>query len=400
MKKKKIFQLIPFVMISVILSACGTSSTKETDLTASNPPESTTISEETKATENTESGSSESESSAETTRATENETQSQQSETQTPQTDQQLSRINYYDADGKLIYYDSYAYYDNGLLCSTTLHSVDYYDNNSEAQDSYTGNEYTFLYLYDSDGNIKTTMFGSLTIADNYDDATGKFVLDYDYDEEGNSTPIVIYPKEESIEQEKFHVDPSKTEKVYGEAPVVPTHAENGWFSSYLNEIFSQEAPTDMTEVRFLDVNDDGQPELWLDYGYGYAGGEVFTTDGSTTDKVYLSHGAAYMIKGSNLLHAVGGHMGGYYDEIYKIENGKFVTVAKGSYGETEDQQTDENGEPVYDYYWNDDSVTKEQYEQNLKGLFDQDQAEDIYQNVYTFEQCRTLLQEITDLSK
>ena len=212
----------------------------------------------------------------------------QQSEIQPQQTDQQISRINYYDADGKLIYYDSYAYYDNGLLCSTTLHSVDYYDNGNGEQDSYTGNEYTFLYLYDADGNIKTTMPGSLTIADNYNDETGEFVLDYDYDADGNSTPLIIYPKEESIEQEKFHVDPSKTERIYGAAPILPTRAENGWTSSYLNEIFSQDAPTDMTEVRFLDINDDGQPELWLDYGYGYAGGEVFTTDGGTTDKVYL----------------------------------------------------------------------------------------------------------------
>ena len=282
----------------------------------------------------TESKASESESSAET--AAETESQLQQSEIQPQQTDQQISRINYYDADGKLIYYDSYAYYDNGLLCSTTLHSVDYYDNGNGEQDSYTGNEYTFLYLYDADGNIKTTMPGSLTIADNYNDETGEFVLDYDYDEDGNSTPLIIYLKEESIEQEKFHVDPSKTERIYGAAPILPTRAENGWTSSYLNEIFSQDAPTDMTEVRFLDINDDGQPELWLDYGYGYAGGEVFTTDGSTTDKVYLSHGAAYTIPGSNLLHTTGGHMGGYYDEIYKIENGKFTTVAKGSYGETE----------------------------------------------------------------
>ena len=170
---------------------------------------------------------------------------------------------------------------------------------------------------------------------------------------------------------------------------------ENGWTSSYLNEIFSQDAPTDMTEVRFLDINDDGQPELWLDYGYGYAGGEVFTTDGSTTDKVYLSHGAAYTIPGSNLLHTTGGHMGGYYDEIYKIENGKFTTVAKGSYGETEDQQTDENGELIYRYYWNGEDVSEEQYEQNLKELFDQDQAEDIYQNIYTFEQSKALLQQM-----
>ena len=216
-----------------------------------------------------------------------------------------------------------------------------------------------------------------------------------DYDEDGNSTPLIIYPKEESIEQEKFHVDPSKTERIYGAAPILPTRAENGWTSSYLNEIFSQDAPTDMTEVRFLDINDDGQPEFWLDYGYGYAGGEVFTTDGSTTDKVYLSHGAAYTIPGSNLLHTTGGHMGGYYDEIYKIENGKFATVAKGSYGETEDQQTDENGELIYRYYWNGENVSEEQYEQNLKELFDQDQAEDIYQNIYTFEQSKALLQQM-----
>ena len=238
-------------------------------------------------------------------------------------------------------------------------------------------------------------MPGSLTIADNYNAETGEFVLDYDYDADGNSTPLIIYPKEESIEQEKFHVDPSKTERIYGAAPILPTRAENGWTSSYLNEIFSQDAPTDMTEVRFLDINDDGQPELWLDYGYGYAGGEVFTTDGGTTDKVYLSHGAAYTIPGSNLLHTTGGHMGGYYDEIYKIENGKFATVAKGSYGETEDQQTDENGELIYRYYWNGEDVSEEQYEQNRKELFDQDQAEDIYQNIYTFEQSKALLQQM-----
>ena len=239
-------------------------------------------------------------------------------------------------------------------------------------------------------------MLGSLTIADNYDESTGRMILDYDYDADGNSGEVVIYPKEESIEQEKFHVDASRTEKIYGEAPVIPTRAENGWASSYLNEIFAGEAPTDMTKAGFMDVNDDGQPELWMDYGYGYAGGEVFATDGSTTDKVYLSHGAAYTIKGSNLLHTVGGHMGGYYDTVYQLENGKFVTAAEGSYGEMEDMQRNENDEPVYEYYWNGNQVEKDQYEQNLKEVFEQEKAEDINQNIYTFEQCRVLLQKIS----
>lgn len=203
MKNRKLYQMLAVTAGVLLLSGCGASSAQETGITSSDPQEPTTISEETKApdstestenTKSTESKASESESSAET--AAETESQLQQSEIQPQQTDQQISRINYYDADGKLIYYDSYAYYDNGLLCSTTLHSVDYYDNGNGEQDSYTGNEYTFLYLYDADGNIKTTMPGSLTIADNYNDETGEFVLDYDYDEDGNSTPLIIYPKE------------------------------------------------------------------------------------------------------------------------------------------------------------------------------------------------------------
>lgn len=180
MKNRKLYQMLAVTAGVLLLSGCGASSAQETGITSSDPQEPTTISEETKApdstestenTKSTESKASESESSAET--AAETESQLQQSEIQQQKTDQQISRINYYDADGKLIYYDSYAYYDNGLLCSTTLHSVDYYDNGNGEQDSYTGNEYTFLYLYDADGNIKTTMPGSLTIADNYNDETG-----------------------------------------------------------------------------------------------------------------------------------------------------------------------------------------------------------------------------------
>ena len=176
-EKQKLYQMLAVTAGVLLLSGCGASSAQETGITSSDPQEPTTISEETKAPDSTESTekhqksteskASESESSAET--AAETESQLQQSEIQPQQTDQQISRINYYDADGKLIYYDSYAYYDNGLLCSTTLHSVDYYDNGNGEQDSYTGNEYTFLYLYDADGNIKTTMPGSLTIADNYE---------------------------------------------------------------------------------------------------------------------------------------------------------------------------------------------------------------------------------------
>ena len=57
--------------------------------------------------------------------------------------------------------------------------------------------------------------------------------------------------------------------------------------------------------------------------------------------------------------------------------------------------QRDENDEPVYEYYWNGNQVEKEQYEQNLKNVFDKEKAEDNNQNIYTFEQCRALLQKM-----
>ena len=312
--------------------------------------------------------------------------------------EQRISRKNYYDFDGNLIYYDSYAYYDNGLLCSTTLHSA-YDDGNGE---TYSGDEYTFLYLYDEEGKLENTVLGALTISDWYDETSGRLTLDYDYDEEGNSSELVIYPQSESIEQEKFHVDASKTETIYGDAPVIFTDEAGEWANIYLEDVCGGEALTDMTSARFLYVDDNHVPELWMDYGYGYAGGEVFTAESGTTDKVYISHGSARYIEKSNLLLLSGGHMDAYYDTLYQIKDGKFAAIAEGNYGAPDNSnvQVDENGYPVYEYKWNGETVTEDEYKKNLTSLFDVENAVDIYQNVYTYEQCKLLLQKIADTAE
>lgn len=309
-----------------------------------------------------------------------------------------ISRKNYYDFEGNLIYYDSYAYYDNGLLCSTTLHSV-YNDGNGG---SYPGNVYTFLYLYDTEGEVENTVLGSLTIRDWYDETSGGLTLGYDYDEEGNTSELVIYPQSESIEQEKFHVDVSKTETIYEDAPVIFMDTDGEWANIFLNDVCGGEAPTDMTSARFLYVDDNHVPELWMDYGYGYAGGEVFTAESGASDKVYISQGITRYIENSNLLLLRGGHMGMYYDTLYQIKDGKFTAMASGNYAAPDDGniQTDENGNPVYEYKWNDAAVTEKEYKKSLAELFDEEKAVDIYQNVYTYEQCKLLLQKIADTAE
>lgn len=311
---------------------------------------------------------------------------------------EKISRKNYYDFDGNLIYYDSYAYYDNGLLCSVTLHSV--YGAGTEHE--YYGNEYTLLYLYDENGKLEDTVLGALTISAWYNESTGEIILDYDYDEDGNSSKIAIYPLQESIEQEKFHVDASKTETLYEEAPVIYSDDAGEWAEVYLNTIFASEAPTDATEARFFYVDDNFMPELWLDYGYGYAGDEVFTVGNGTTDKVYVSQGSATCIEKENLLLVTGGHMDVYYDTLYRIEDGKFVSVAEGNYGAPDNSniQVDENGYPIYEYEWDGVKMTEEKYKQSLENAFPSSRAVNTYQNVYTYEQCKVLLQRLAEGEK
>lgn len=313
-------------------------------------------------------------------------------ETAEPANDK-ISRRNYYNFDGLLVYYESYAYYDNGLLCSSTLHSVDYMSNGS----SYIGTEYTFLYLYDENGNLTDTVLDALTISDWYNKTSGEIILGYEYDANGNSSKVCIYPKTESIEQEKFGVDASKTEEVYGNASIITTDLSSGWATTYLNEIFVGEKPTDMTSCRLIYVDNNSIPELWIDYGYGYAGAEVYTQSNDGTDSISISQGGAKWIENENLLLTSGGHMDVYYDEVYKIEDGKFVLLGAGDYGAIDNSnvQYDEQDNPIYDYYWNDSALSKDEYEQNLNNIFNGTRAVNIYQNIYTYDQCKLLLQSL-----
>lgn len=298
-----------------------------------------------------------------------------------------LTRVNYYDSEGKVIYYESYAYYDNGLLCSKTLHSINYSSDGS----FYIGDLYTFLYLYDDYGNLKETVFDDLGW-NNSD--SGEVILNYEYDLAGNSKRIVIYPESESIEQEKFGVDMSKTEKIYGDMVVIPTDLNSNWENLYLNEVFSTEEPTDMTVGRFIYVDDNSEPELWMDYGYGYAGAEIFTTGSGRINKIGINHGTAKWMEGNQLLLVSGGHMGAFYDILYRIENGEFIVQAQGESAIID--MLEEEWE--MEYYWNDVKVTESEYNENIGKCFDISNAEDINQNIYTYKQCKLLLQAVADM--
>ena len=85
------------------------------------------------------------------------------------------------------------------------------------------------------------------------------------------------------------------------------------------------------------------------------------------------NYGFSY-IEGENLFRDSGGHMDVYYDKIYGIQDGQFVLKASGEYGAEDNTSVkiDENGNPIYNYKWNNKEVASEsEYMELLEQSYD-----------------------------
>lgn len=89
---------------------------------------------------------------------------------------------------------------------------------------------------------------------------------------------------------------------------------------------------TDETECKLLYINDDEIPELWMHNGYMKCS-YVFTALNGECDEVE-THGYIEGEEYKNKFLDSYGRMGYRDDYLYKIENGKFITVTEGEVNE------------------------------------------------------------------
>lgn len=325
--------------------------------------------------------------------------------------DHLLSRINYYNSDGFMLYYAVYTYYDDGRLCGMTLYSKNY---TSWDFPPLTGTEYSLLCLYEND-SLCGIMLDALTISAWYDETTGKIILDREYGASTKQTKdIVIYPAYESIEQEKYGIDPEKTEEIYGNAQIIFTDRSREWSTAYLDAIFQDDTPiSDVKSCRFFYLNDDSIPELEIRYGSGPGGYEIYTASNNATDSFSYCYGSAYWIENGNLILTNSGKMDSYCDYVYQVEDGKFDLLSEGCYGTItkSPDKVDESGEPIYDfkweadengpiykYYWNGVEMPEDEYNRQIASMVDKENARDRYNNsVFTYKQCKRLLEMLAD---
>ncbi len=132
-----------------------------------------------------------------------------------------------------------------------------------------------------------------------------------------------------------------------------------------------------------VNINGDDIPELYINFGYTGAGSKLcsYYNNSVVYQNMWVS-GFSYM-EGQNLFRDSGGKMDVYFDKIYSIDNGEFVLRHKGDFGAKDNSnvQIDSNGNPVYDYYWNETQISsEEEYQRLLNDVYNIQQANNPYE--------------------
>lgn len=214
-----------------------------------------------------------------------------------------------------------------------------------------------------------------------------KFTLDKDLstrvNENGSLTTvadIVDYLKQE--ESNTAEISSKSEQKNSGQEA-----SSDEWKQAYINWVNQR---PDWTYVLF-DVNGDDIPEIAAIGTCMADGGAVGTYANGKVQEIPIARCGLISVQGQNVVDNSDGHMGRYYDYVYKIDDGRWVQIGDGEYGDDGDttMETDKYGNSTikFVYTWNGEKVSEDEYSANLKKLIDVDLADEIgYQEVSSSE--------------
>lgn len=280
--------------------------------------------------------------------------------------------------DGKT--YEKFPGYEkNNIRKDKVFQSVDavsFQDCNSDNADdiiiinSYKENENvkteSRIYIQGSDQKFTLDKDLSTRVNENGSLATVADIVDYLKQEESNTAEISSKSEQKNSGQEA---------------------SSDEWKQAYINWVNQR---PDWTYVLF-DVNGDDIPEIAAHSGNMADGGAVGTYANGKVQEIPIARGGLISVQGQNVVDNSDGHMGRYYDCVYKIDDGRWVQIGDGEYGDDGDttMETDKYGNSTikFVYTWNGEKVSEDEYSANLKKLIDVDLADEIgYQEVSSSE--------------
>lgn len=299
-----------------------------------------------------------------------------------------ITSKQYYNSYGDFLFEENYLYYDNGLPCVKTLLIA---ERNGIKNHVYLDDVYSVLYLYDSDGVLCDTVIDASYSS--YDEATGVVTFQADYD--GNIHTFSIAPETESIEQEKYMVDSSRTKEWTGVVPTAPFENTDNWSGFYLEQLFSGQSEG-VSKCTLIMLDDDSFPELLMRYEVAQGCTKLYTKNDSTL-LTPADMGNWSYIPYSGMALCRDGHSGTYSYTVYKLENDAFAMLSRGiQNAQIEDSQ------PVYDvdkqkyvcdYTWDGETVDEETFENIVANALGDNAV--VAKMMLSYEQCDVLLRHI-----
>ena len=250
------------------------------------------------------------------------------------------------------------------------------------------------IYIQGSDQKFTLDKDLSTRVNENGSLATVADIVDYLKQEESNTAEISSKSEQKNSGQEASSDEWKQEESNTAEISFKSEQKNSGqeassdeWKQAYINWVNQR---PDWTYVLF-DVNGDDIPEIAAHSGNMADGGAVGTYANGKVQEIPIARGGLISVQGQNVVDNSDGHMGRYYDYVYKIDDGRWVQIGDGEYGDDGDttMETDKYGNSTikFVYTWNGEKVSEDEYSANLKKLIDVDLADDIgYQEVSSSE--------------
>ena len=222
------------------------------------------------------------------------------------------------------------------------------------------------IYIQGSDQKFTLDKDLSTRVNENGSLATVADIVDYLKQEESNTAEISSKSEQKNSGQEA---------------------SSDEWKQAYINWVNQR---PDWTYELF-DVNGDDIPEIAAHSGNMADGGAVGTYANGKVQEIPIARCGLISVQGQNVVDNSDGHMGRYYDCVYKIDDGRWVQIGDGEYGDDGDttMETDKYGNSTikFVYTWNGEKVSEDEYSANLKKLIDVDLADEIgYQEISSSE--------------
>lgn len=158
---------------------------------------------------------------------------------------------------------------------------------------------------------------------------------------------------------------------------------DDQWKQVYIDYIQNTLINNGWDGYELIKLDNDDIPELVAIGCCEAQGNLVCNYYNGTVYSTQLSRLGFYYIERKNLLCNSEGLMDNYYDIIYSLIDGKLTQIVAGYWGELDGSghHFDKDGNLVYQYSWDGNSVTEDEYKKYLNSVFDMSKSTDGYTN-------------------